>query len=225
MSEALDRKVESRASSHPCLKKAGIVLVILLAVGLLAFIFRAPILTGVANYLVDTDAPLQPADLIFVLNGDINTRPFYATDLYKQGLAPKVAIAKAESSPAVELGLVENVTDIAVQVMLLQGIPLQDLVVLQDNSPVTSTFDEAAALRRYIEANNIESLILVTSDFHTHRSRWILEKELAGLPVELQVAGAPHARFDESNWWRVENGLIFVNNEYIKTIFYWIKYR
>ena len=176
MNEALEKQGEKRAGTNPGLKKIAIVLVILLAVGMLLFIFRVPILTSVADYLVDTDDPLQPADLIFVLNGDVNTRPFYAAELYQQGLAPRVAIAQSENSPSVELGLMENVTDIAVQVMILKGIPEQSLFVLNDNGPVTSTFDETDALLRYIQANNIKSLILVTSDFHTHRSRWILLK-------------------------------------------------
>jgi hypothetical protein len=45
------------------------------------------------------------------------------------------------------------------------------------------------------------------------------------VPVSLEVAGAPHSRFDVSNWWQHEDGLIYLNNEYIKLFFYWFKYR
>ncbi|PIZ25005.1 MAG: hypothetical protein COY47_08350, partial [Chloroflexi bacterium CG_4_10_14_0_8_um_filter_57_5] len=80
---------------------AGIVLVLLIA---LAYAFRSQILTGMADLLVVND-PLQPADMIFVLNGDYNTRPFRASELYEQGLAPVIVIAKAEMLPAEKLGL------------------------------------------------------------------------------------------------------------------------
>ena len=205
-------------------KKAGIILLAILLVCLLVYGLRVPILTGLANYLVNTDTPLQKADLIFVLNGDYNTRPFTASDLYKQGFAPLVAISQAQSSPAQLLGLVDNPTDIAVEVMKLRGVPSDRLLVLNNIGPVTSTFDEARALRGYIETHKLNSVILVTSAFHTRRSRWIFERELAGVPVRLLVTAAPHIGFDTSNWWQSEEGLIFLNNEYIKLIFYKIKY-
>jgi len=205
--------------------KAGVSLLALLLVCLLAYTLRAPLLSGLAKPLIATDAPLQKADLIFVLNGDYNTRPFYASDLYKQGLAPLVLIAQAESSPAELLGLEDNPTRIAVRVMELKGIPVQNVLVLKENGPVTSTFDEARALRTYVEAHEVHSVILLTSEFHTRRARWVFERELRGLPVRLEVAGAPHIGFNAGNWWQSENGLIYVNNEYIKLLFYWIKYR
>jgi uncharacterized SAM-binding protein YcdF (DUF218 family) len=205
--------------------KTGMILLALLLVCLLVFALRVPILTRLADFLVATDTPLQKADLIFVLNGDYNTRPFYASDLYKQGLAPQVVIAQTESSPAERLGLEDNPTQIAVKVMLLKGIPADKILILNKNGPVTSTFDEAAALRSYIESHNIHSVILLTSLFHTRRARWVFEKELSGLPIRLEVAGAPHIGFNAGNWWNYEDGLICLNNEYIKLFFYWIKYR
>jgi uncharacterized SAM-binding protein YcdF (DUF218 family) len=207
------------------LKKAAYIVVIVLLGCLLLYSLRTTILTGMGNYLISTDTPLQKADMIFVLNGDYDTRPFYTSDLYKQGLAPLVVIARAESSPAVALGLVDNPTDISVAVMKKRGIPAENILVLNGSAAVTSTFDEARALRSYIQDHHIQSVILVTSAFHTRRARWILERELSGVPVRLEVAAAPHIGFDAGSWWLSENGLIYLNNEYIKLFFYWIKYR
>jgi uncharacterized SAM-binding protein YcdF (DUF218 family) len=209
----------------PRLKKTGITLLVVLLLCLLAYSLRTPLLTGLANYLVSTDTPLAKAELIFVLNGDYDTRPFYTTDLYQQKLAPLVAIAQTESSQAELMGLVGNPTDIAVEIMKMRGVPSDKLLVFDETGPVTSTFDEARALRQYIQAHDVRSVILVTSAFHTRRSRWIFERELEGVPVNLQVAAAPHNGFDASNWWQKEDGLINLNNEYIKLIFYKIKYR
>ena len=197
----------------------------LLLIGLLAYALHAPILTGLADYLIATDTPLDKADLIFVLNGDYDTRPFYASDLFKQNKAPLVAIAQTESSPAELLGLVDNPTQIAIGVLVKEGVPAEDMVVLSKNEPVTSTFDEARALHSYIASHDIHSVILLTSAFHTRRARWIFERELSGLPVKLEVAGAAHIGFNAGNWWNNESGLIYINNEYIKLFFYWIKYR
>src|SRR5665648_355122 len=174
--------VEPPVNPKKNFKKTGIILLVVLLVCLLVYGLRTPLLTGLANYLVNTDNPLQKADITFVMNGDYNTRPFTASDLYNQGFAPLVAIAQAESSPAQLLGLVDNPTDIAVEVMKMRGVPADKLLVLNDIGPVTSTFDEARALRQYIETHNLNSVILVTSAFHTRRSRWIFERELDGVP-------------------------------------------
>ena len=67
--------------------------------------------------------------------------------------------------------------------------------------------------------------MLVTSAFHTRRARWIFEKTLAGLPVRLQMVAVPYSDFNQTNWWKNENGLITLNNEYIKLFYYDFKYR
>lgn len=206
-------------------KRTILLLLALLLTCVLLILAGQPILTGIANGLVTVNSPLQKADLIFVLNGDYNTRPFYASELYHQGLAPLILIAQAESSPAEQLGLEENPTSIAVNVMLKQGVPPEAIQVLNEGQPVTSTFDEARVLRTYIETHQVKSVILLTSLFHTRRARWVVAKELNGLPVSLQVAGAPHATFNARNWWSTEDGLIYINNEYIKLFYYWFKYR
>jgi uncharacterized SAM-binding protein YcdF (DUF218 family) len=197
---------------------------VLLLLSILAYALRAPILTGVAELLVVND-PLQPADIIFMLNGDYDTRPFHAAELYQQGFAPLIVIAKMEMLPAEKLGLVSNGTDISVGVMEKLGVPAKKIIVLPTAGGVTSTFDEAAALRQYIAANDVHCLILVTSAFHTRRAKWIFEREFAGLPVRLEVAAVPNTEFDASNWWQSEAGLITLNNEYIKLFYYFMKYR
>ncbi len=219
----------AEAEARPARKKrtarnwlvAGAVMLVLAA---LVYVFRASILTGVADVLIVNDPP-QPADIIFLLNGDFNTRPFRATELYKQGLAPLVVIARAEDGPAVKMGLLPNDTDISVGVMQRLGVPQGKIVVLPFSGGVTSTFDEAVALHDYIETTHISKVLLVTSEFHSRRARWIFARELAGLPVSLLSVAVPYSTFDRTNWWTNENGLITVDNEYIKLIFYYFKYR
>jgi uncharacterized SAM-binding protein YcdF (DUF218 family) len=154
-----------------------------------------------------------------------NTRPFYAGDLYKQGLAPVVVITRAENPPAVEIGLAANTTVVSVSVMENLGVPAGSIIVLPFPGGATSTFDEATALHDYVDANDIHRIILVTSAFHTRRARWIIDRELAGLSVTLEMAAAPNYGFNASDWWKSEDGLITLNNEYVKLIYYFFKYR
>ncbi|MBN1994459.1 MAG: YdcF family protein [Anaerolineae bacterium] len=191
--------------------------------GLLAYIFRLQILIGLASLLI-VDDPLQPADLIFVFNGEVETRPFHAAKLFKQGLAPQIVIAQAEDSPAVEIGLYPDETEVAVGVMRELGVPGENITVLQPLGGVTSTRDEAMMLDQYVKEHHLKRIVLVTSAFHTRRTRWISGRELAGSDAILTISAAPHWKFDQTNWWQKERGLIMFSNEYIKLFYYFALY-
>jgi uncharacterized SAM-binding protein YcdF (DUF218 family) len=213
----------SRRKTQPLrnILAAGALLLLLI---LLAYAFHPAILTGIADALIIQDE-LQPADAIVLLNGDYDTRPFRAGELYKQGLAPVILVARAENDPVVDLGLTPNETDVSVGVMEKLGVPREKIIVLPFPGGTTSTYDEAAVIKQYIRATRIQKIILVTSAFHTRRARWIFEKVFAGLPVSLEMAATPEIGFDQTNWWQNEGGLITVNNETIKLIYYFFKYR
>jgi len=200
---------------------AGVVVVL---VCLLAFALRVPILVGLGNGLIAEDE-LHPAEIIFLLNGDFNTRPFHAAELYERGLAPRIVIARVEPSPAETLGLIPNETDISVRILEMQGVPPEAITVLPVPGGVTSTYDEAAMLHDYVVEHGSGRVILVTSAFHTRRAGWIFGRALEGLPVTLEVAAAPNPGYEATDWWQNEGGLIAVNNEYVKLFYYLIKYR
>lgn len=188
------------------------------------FAFRTPILTAFGEYMVVHDS-LQPSDIIFVLNGDVATRPYQVAKLVKQHLADKVVIARAENSIAAEMGLAQNVTDTSVSVMKRAGVPEEMIVQLPFGRGVTSTFEEAMALRDYAQKTGLHRAIVVTSAIHTRRGRWIIQRELAGARVEILMSPAPDPRYTSSNWWRQEDGLIGYQNEFIKLLYYRYKYR
>src|SRR5690242_1574053 len=77
---------------------------------LLLYVFRFQVLAGIGGFLVIHDN-LEPADVIYLLNGDPAVRPYHAAALFDQGLAPKIVIARAEDSPGVQFGAYPNVTD------------------------------------------------------------------------------------------------------------------
>ena len=218
-----DRIIDSTKPKHTLLGilAAGAALLLLV---ILAFAFRSQILTGIADYLIVSDK-LKPADVIVLLNSEVNTRPFLASELYQQGLAPVIVIARSESTPTVDLGLVPNDTDISVAVMEKLGVPADKVAILPFPGGVTSTFDEATAVRQYVIAHQTHRIILVASAFQSRRARWTFEKVLAALPVTLEMVAVPYAGFDQTNWWKNETGLITLNNEYIKWFYYLFKYR
>ncbi|MCB0168668.1 MAG: YdcF family protein [Anaerolineae bacterium] len=180
-------------------------------------------MTSLARVLIVDDA-LQPAEMIYILNGEVNTRPFHAARLFEAGLAPQIVIPREEMGPASEIGLYPNGTDVSNEVLVNLGVPQDRITIIEVEGGVTSTRDEAQVLLDYVKKHDIQNVIVVTSAFHTRRSRWIFRKILAGTNVHIQMSAAPQWKFDETNWWRNENGLLMLANEYLKFGYYLATY-
>jgi len=185
--------------------------------------FRASWLPLAARFLVTQDK-LEPADLIYLLNGDPNLRPFRAAELYHRALAPVVAIARAGDSPMVTLGLQANTTDMCIGVLTKLGVPSADIVQLKSPGGVGSTFDEAQMLRSYMRQHSLHTVIVVTSAFHTRRSGWIFRRVLRDTPAHVMMSPIEDRKYTVSNWWRKEDGQIAVNDEYVKLGWYMLRY-
>lgn len=204
------------------LKRLLIVALIPLLCGGMLYLFRIQLLIGLAAYLT-VDDPLDTADVIFILNGDKNSRPFQAAKLYERGLAPRIVIAREKEPPAVEIGSLRNGTDVTIDIMKELGVPEAAITEIVIDGGVTSTYDEAVVFDRYAKEHDLERAILVTSAFHTRRAQWIFERTWDG-PTHLLVSAAPQWGYTETNWWQTERGLIMVVNEYIKFGYYLARY-
>jgi uncharacterized SAM-binding protein YcdF (DUF218 family) len=189
----------------------------LLAVVLLLWLARAPILTGMAEFLTVEDSVAQ-ADVIFVFAGEAYVRPTRAAELYGQGVAPVIVIPRPEDGPAQAAGVQMNPTDASVLLMERLGVPRTSIVTLTVLGGSTSTIEDARLFRPYVERNGIRRVIAVTSNFHTRRARWVLRRALDGLPVDIRMAGANDPRYDERSWWKTESGLIAYVEEYLKWV-------
>lgn len=173
--------------------------------------------------LVQTETPRR-ADLIFLLNGDLDTRPPAAAELWRQGYGPRIAMARSESSRAVEMGLVPNVTDLGIAMLEKLGVPRGQIVEIPFPGGVTSTFDEARALREHLARQPASSVIVVTNAIHTRRCRMIFGRVFGRGPVRFLFFGVPDRRYRVETWWENEHGFLGVYNEWLKVAYYWWRY-
>ena len=202
-----------------------ILILLLLPVLLLAalYVFRDSALAAIGNFLVVRDK-LEPADIIFLLNGDPTVRPGHAAELLHQGMARQVVIARAEDSEGVQFGAYPNVTDTNIVMLKQLGVPEASIVQLRPPGGVKHTKDEADALLRYTREHSIHSVIIVTSDLHSRRARFVFKKVLSGDPVRVMLAPISDRKYGANNWWKQEEGLIGCQNEYLKLVYYHLKY-
>jgi len=204
-------------------RRLAVALVALCACLGLLWVVRVPLLRGVGQALVYEEGPPR-ADVILLLNGEVETRPFHAARLYREGAAPRILVGRVEDSPATELGLWPNETDVNIDILQQEGVPSEAIEVISQDAPVASTHDEAQALARIVERENLGSVLVVTSRVHTARSRWVVRRTLAGASVDVRVSAAPQYGFTVHDWWTCERGLVAVLNEYIKFGYYLLSY-
>jgi uncharacterized SAM-binding protein YcdF (DUF218 family) len=197
----------------------GLIALVFLAAGL--YVARVPLLRWAADVWIVEDR-LERADAILVLGGGLETRPFEAARLYREGLAPRVLVTDVSSGPTTLLGLKPAETDVTRRLLLKEGVPESAIETI--GHQVTSTREEALALREALAQTPSRRVIIVTEIFHTRRTRWVFRKVLKGQPVRLQIAPVRPLRYSARDWWRHEEGLIDFETELIKLAYYWLKY-
>jgi uncharacterized SAM-binding protein YcdF (DUF218 family) len=185
------------------------------------FIFRGPLLTGLAKAWIVND-PLEKADAIVVLGGGLETRPFEAARLYHEGLAPKVLLMDVKLAPTTKLGITAPEMDLTRQVLLKQEVPGPDCITVGHG--VGSTYDESRAVRAWLAETGARKVIIPTDLFHTRRVRWLFHKQLKGTGATVKVRAVAPSEYSASDWWTHEEGLIAFQNEVVKSIYYLFKY-
>ncbi|MBI1177181.1 hypothetical protein GC207_07045 [bacterium] len=58
----------------------------------------------------------------------------------------------------------------------------------------------------------------------TRRARWIFNRELRGTGTEIHIVPADPLRYNVTNWWQHEEGVVAFQNELIKSAYYHVKF-
>lgn len=203
------------------------VLLLVLGTGMASYFLRGQILTSVAEYLIVSD-PLQKADAIEVLSGGEPRRSRKAAELYHQGWAPRVLITKEERTFVLEelrgygISAFEE-HDVAFAVLKFFRVPADSVEILEGVNH--STLEEAQRLRGYMQQRGLKRLIVVTSNFHTRRTRLLFRRVFKGTGIDILVAAAPpDSWFNPEKWWTRRMDCRTLLWEYQKLIFYAVRY-
>jgi len=158
--------------------------------------------------------PGQNADYVMVLGGGSDTRPFVAAALVKAGRAGKVLVPRSKLSTEAEDNLVPAEQEIIRQVLVARGVAPQAIVLLPGECG--STADEARALAEFLGAGSEQTVLIVTTSYHTRRARRIFGGVFGKSAERLHFVAAPTDGFDESDWWSHELGWKAYSTEYAK---------
>ena len=165
---------------------------------------------------------LRQADAAVVLGGDINVRPFAAADLYERGLATTILVTNTTRQRAERLGFIPPYTELNREVLLKLGVPATAIAIVGEE--VTSTYDEAEAVRAWALQSRAKRIIVPTEPFATRRTRWIFDRELSPISVQVIVHAYPPQDYTLDTWWRHRDGWIDFNDEVLKYMYYRLRY-
>jgi uncharacterized SAM-binding protein YcdF (DUF218 family) len=169
-------------------------------------------LAWLGRYLDVSEAPGQD-DVVFVLGGGADTRPFVAAALVKTGHVKRVLVARVKPQPGrAPLAIQEQ--EVMTRVLRLRGVTDEQIVLLPDECD--STLDEAHALARYLDREPAQRVTIVTSDFHTRRARLLFSRVLGERMSRVRFVAAPTDGFNADSWWQSEDGVVTYTTEYLK---------
>lgn len=201
-------------------KKKHIGIKIALAVFILFIAAAIYLVPRMGTYLVRQDK-LMKGDALVILMGNIPDRTLEALDLYNEGYAPKIVIVMANRY-GIEVfrqkGIpLDGQTAIARKALIGLGVPADSIIILPGDAK--STKEEAEAVRKYAERHpQFDTLLLVTSSYHSRRATLVFNKELSNLKNPVKVISCPshYTGFQSDNWWKDRESAKLVFFEYLK---------
>lgn len=202
-------------------RRLAVSLVVVCALLACAWWLRAPLLSGFASDWV-VDEPLAKADAIVIPGGRPDLRAVEAARLYQQGLAPRILYMDVRLSPSSELGIIPSEREQTRRLLLSNNVPESAMTAI--GHAVVNTYDESMAVRDWMASSGLHSVIITTDLSHTRRVRWLFKKELKGMSAEIRVHAIQPKEYSVTNWWQHEEGLIAFQNEFLKDIYYHLKY-
>jgi uncharacterized SAM-binding protein YcdF (DUF218 family) len=185
-------------------QRGGIISRLLSLIFLVVFIFllylaRHPLLRLAGNWWVVSD-PLQHADAIVVIGDDnySGDRAAYGAELFLSGWAPRVVASGRMMRPY------SGVAALIAHDIESKGVPAASVVTFDHHA--ANTREEAEALRGFVGQHNWHKIVLVTSSYHTRRSRYIFRKVFP-LNVSVIVTPARDSEYDPDRWWESRLGV------------------
>lgn len=203
------------------MKKMAIVFGVLLLLFSGCYLLREKVFRSMAHFLIQQDE-LQSTAAMAVLSGGGWDRGNEAGRIFKKGLVKQVICTGGNPLPDLKAyGLDVTESDVTKQNLLRNAVPDSAIIQIKKGS---STMEEKQLLLKYCSEHGIKKLLLLSSLYHTRRIRSVFEEEFRKAGITLIIRGSRSSRFDEYRWWESEDGLIAMNNEMMKTIYYLLKY-
>ncbi|HXX71148.1 MAG TPA: YdcF family protein [Candidatus Acidoferrum sp.] len=169
------------------------------------YLVRHPLLRLMGGFWVIDETPAQADAIVMLGDDDFSAdRAARAAQLYRAGWAPRVVASGRYLRPYASIAELEQ------HDLEERGVPATDVVRFTQKAE--NTREETAALAQLISSRGWKRILLVTSNYHTRRSRYLAERQFPS-GTTLRVVAAPDSDYDPDGWWRTRNGLRIFTGE------------
>jgi len=157
------------------------------------------------------------------LGGGRTDRVEKAVELLQNGYAREILMMLPERIPpdAAYGDLLDMERRMCRSVLELRGVAPDK--IHWSSEAFYSTYDEIKSLRAWMREKGIPSAIIIPGLFQSRRARWTVDHLFKGTKLDVLVIPAPHPYVSATDWWSHEEGIVTVENEYIKNIYYQLK--
>ena len=161
---------------------------------------------GIGGVLVATDV-LEVVDVIVVPGWTHESGALEAADLYKRGIAPRVAVLgpapEASRQELIRRGVVAIGDPWVVSLMRRLGV--QTIEVIPGYS--TGTDADGKVIASWLEQNNLRSAVVVATSEHSRRLRRIMHRALEDKAASVLVVSARFSTYEPDRWWTTRAGV------------------
>jgi uncharacterized SAM-binding protein YcdF (DUF218 family) len=192
-------------------------LIFFLAILACLYALRHPLMRLVGQLWVVNESATT-ADVIIVL-GDDNyggDRAAHAAELYRAGLAPQIVASGRQ------LRHYAGIAEMIERDLESHGVPATSILKFPHRA--ANTKEEAEALAGFVASRGWRRVLLVTSDYHARRARFIYGRVFPP-SVTVRVSAAHGSEFDPSHWWETHLGQKILFNEVVGYVVAWWELR
>jgi len=197
----------------------------LLSWGLVAVLIW-PVVAWIAARSLIVTVDLPTADAIVILSGSSTyvERTHKAAELYNEGRAPLVVLTDDNTRGGWSSSEQRNpyFVERAHAELIKQGVPPDKIRVAP--GVAASTHSEASIIRDYAISHGLRSVLVVTSAYHSRRAFRSLQQSFAGTGTLIGIAPTLPQTPAPSLWWLHLEGWRSVAVEYVKVVYYRVRY-
>jgi uncharacterized SAM-binding protein YcdF (DUF218 family) len=147
------------------------------------------------------------ADALIVLSDDnfYADRATRAAELFREGKAPIVVASGRRLRP------MAGIAELMEHDLVERGVPKDKIVRIAHDAD--NTQEEAEALTKLAVQRKWHSVIVVTSNYHTRRARYIFHRVFPQ-GIEVRMASARDGDFDPQHWWEKRKSIKELTREF-----------
>lgn len=163
------------------------------------------VILSAGRYLVYHQS-IHPADAIIILSGGIG-RIEEGSVMHQNGFASIILLSNAK----------EETSSYGDMLQTALALGISEKVVLTEDE-AQSTYQNALLTLPIMQDNGFSSAIVVSSDFHMRRVKFIFDHVYKDSGINLTYVGSSESGYNATMWWTDKYSREMTFNEYIKMI-------